>query len=348
LDKIVSPKELKKVKQEKESLIVQLSESHILIDSLRFENTMLFDIIDTLENKLRESKDLLKKFSSDNLKSILCFHLDISNKPTLIFDDMTSSTSHASDSELDSIDIKHVIVDTACLENSCLNNHVMLKSKESGTRGKFVSTCHNCGKIGHIRPNCYLLKSHRPWIKQDSLRKSEVEDSFSSKYVPPHRRHIKGKGNVICKNANYNSVENVKKHSNKRSLPTYHHCGIIGHIRPKCPQLQAKKLKVQKELPTRATSGTLPPMALQAPRHQQQFVPAYQSGKSKKNKSRRYKRMPQKPTSNHGFEGLLSLMKGMLRRMANMDMTRKPSPWVKQVWVKNDETIHPLRGVGLT
>jgi hypothetical protein len=89
-------------------------------------------------------------------------------------------------------------------------------------------------------------------------------------------------------------------------------------------------------------------MALQAPRHQQQFVPAYQSGKSKKNKSRRYKRKPQKPTSNHGYEGLLSLMQSMLRRMANMDMTRKPSPPVKQVWVKNDETIHPLRGSGLT
>jgi len=132
--------------------------------------------------------------------------------------------------------------------------------KELGTRGKFVPTCHNCGKIGHIRPNCYLLKSHRPWIKQDTLRKSEVEDSSSAKYVPPHRKHIKGKGNVFCKNANHNFAENVKKHSNKRSLPTCHHCGITGHIRSKCPQLQ--KLKVQRKLPTRATSDTLPPGAL--------------------------------------------------------------------------------------
>jgi hypothetical protein len=144
IDKIVSPKELKKVKQEKESLIVQLSESHTLIDSLRSENTMLFNIIDTLENKLKESEDLLKKFSSDNLKSMLCIHLDISNKPASIVDDMSTSTSHASDSELD---IMLVVVDTACLENYCLNNHVMPKSKESGTRGKFVPTCHNCGKI---------------------------------------------------------------------------------------------------------------------------------------------------------------------------------------------------------
>jgi hypothetical protein len=171
--------------------------------------------------------------------------------------------------------------------------------------------------------------------------KSEVEDSSSAKYVPLHMRHIKGKGNVICKNADYNSTENVKKHSSKRSLPTCHHCSITSHIRLKCPQPQAQK---PKKLPTRATSGTLPPTALQASRHQHQFVPAYQSGKSKKNQPRRYKRKPQKPTSNHGYEGLLSLMQDMLRSMANTDMTRKPSPRVKQVCFKKDETIYPMRG----
>jgi hypothetical protein len=60
-DKIIFSKELKKVKQEKESLIIQLFESNALIDSLRSENTMLFNIIDTLENKLKEYDDLLKK-----------------------------------------------------------------------------------------------------------------------------------------------------------------------------------------------------------------------------------------------------------------------------------------------
>jgi len=45
-----------------------------------------------------------------------------------------------------------VIVDAACSENSCLNNCVKAKSKELGTRGKFV----------HTRPNCYLLKYHMP------------------------------------------------------------------------------------------------------------------------------------------------------------------------------------------
>jgi hypothetical protein len=258
-----SNKELKKIKQEKESLILQLSESHVLIDSLKSENTMLFDTVDALENKLKESEDLLEKFSSNNLKSMLCIHIDISNKPDLIANDLSTSTSHASNSELDSIDIKPVIEDTTCLDNSCLTNHAMPNSKESGIQGKFIPKCHNCGKICHIRPNCYLLKSHRPWIKQDALRKSEVEDSFSSKYVPPHRRHIQGKGNIVCKNANHISAEKVKQQSNKRSLPTCHHYGITGHIQPKCPHLRAQESKVQKELPTRATSGTLPPTTFQ-------------------------------------------------------------------------------------
>jgi hypothetical protein len=166
------------------------------------------------------------------------------------------------------------------------------------------------------------------------LRKNEVEDSSSLKYVPLHRRHIKGKDNIVCKNANHISAEKVKQHSNKRSLPTCHHCGITGHIRRKCPHLQAQKSKVQKELSTRATSGTLPPTTFQAPWHQQRqlkLVSANQSGKSKKNKSRRYKRKSQKPISNHGYEGLLSLMQCMLRIMDNMNKTCKPPPRVKQV-----------------
>jgi hypothetical protein len=107
LDKMVSPKELKNVKQEKESLIIQLSKSHVLIDYLKSENTMLLNTINELENKF-------EKFSSDNLKSMLCIHSDVSNKPNLTVDDLSTSTSHASDSEVDSIDIKLVIEDTTC------------------------------------------------------------------------------------------------------------------------------------------------------------------------------------------------------------------------------------------
>jgi hypothetical protein len=97
---------------------------------------MLFNTIDALENKFKESEDLLEKFSSDHLKGMLCIQTDNSNKPGLIIDDLDASTLHASDFELNSLFIKLVIVDTTCLdsfENSCLNNCVKSKSKDSGT-----------------------------------------------------------------------------------------------------------------------------------------------------------------------------------------------------------------------
>jgi hypothetical protein len=40
-----SNKELKKIKQEKESLILQLFELHVLIDSLKYENTIFFILL---------------------------------------------------------------------------------------------------------------------------------------------------------------------------------------------------------------------------------------------------------------------------------------------------------------
>jgi len=146
-----------------------------------------------------------------------------------------SSQFHSSDY----IVIKSMIVDTTCLdnlENSYLNDCVKSKSKESGTQGKFVLTCHNCGKIGHIKPNCYLLKSHRPWNKQVAPKKGKIENPSSNKYVPPHRRHLsqEGKNFVLCKNPNPKIAEHVKKHFKKQKQPTCHHYGVTGHIRPHC------------------------------------------------------------------------------------------------------------------
>jgi hypothetical protein len=141
-----------------------------------------------------------------------------------------------------------------------------------------------------------------------------------------------------------------RKSSSIPTKETYPHVITAASPVTSDPNLQAQKSKGQ-EMPTRAISGTLPLTAFQAPRHQQwqlKLVPANQSGKSKKNKSRNYKRKPQNPISNQGYEGLLSLMQCMLRTMDNINKTCKPPPQAKQVWVRNDETIHPLRGSGLT
>jgi hypothetical protein len=77
-------------------LVIQLSESLALNDCLNSENTMLIKTIKSLEDELKGSKNILNKLSSDSLKSMLCVQKDVSNKFSMIVDDLDASTSHAS------------------------------------------------------------------------------------------------------------------------------------------------------------------------------------------------------------------------------------------------------------
>jgi hypothetical protein len=203
---------------------------------------MLFETVQSLEDKFYESEDLLNKLYSDNLKSMLYVQKDVSNKPNMIIDDLGTSTWHAFDSEIKYLFIKLVKVDevkanTTCLKNcdkSCLNNCVKLEVakpqnacedkgktivivscenanikpailviKHSNTRN--LPTCPHCEIVGLIRKNC----CQRPWNKKDAPKKEKgVEEPSMSKYVPPHRRQ-----------------------STQRFVPTCHHCGMgtLGH-----------------------------------------------------------------------------------------------------------------------
>jgi hypothetical protein len=146
-------------------------------------------------------------------------------------------------------------------------------------------------------------------------------------------------------------TEPTQKRPTMRGPPICHHYGLSDHIRLKCPLLKAQRLKVKKKPPSQATSDTKPPAWHQAPQHQrrqQQFVPANHNGKPKKNKSRHYKKKPQKLESDKSYEGLPILMRSLLRWMNNQMKACQQPPWVRQVWVRKDEVIHPFKGRGLT
>jgi len=51
---------------------------------------------------------------------------------------------------------------------------------------------------------------------------------------------------------------------------------------------------------------------------------------------------------NQIYEGLVNMMKSVLVRLNNLDMVYKPASQVNKVLVRKDETIHPLKGSGLT
>ena len=71
---------------------------------------------------------------------------------------------------------------------------------------KFVPTCHHCGVIGHIRPQCPKLKREQ----------NHVTRSLPKKPSGPKR--------IVC-----------------------HHCGAFGHLRPHCSKFQAHKRIKRKE-----------------------------------------------------------------------------------------------------
>jgi hypothetical protein len=252
-------------------------------------------------------------------------------------------------------------VDTSCLdncENSCLKNSAEPESKDhkgKQNQGKFVPTCHHCRIVGHIRPNCFLLKSQKPWNKQDAPKKGSVEDPSPSKYVPPHRRHIsqRGMGFVICENANSKFAEPAKKHSSKRSQPTCHLCGVSGHIRPHCPQIRTQKPWIKKQEPKKGKHGSNPSKPHHDPCQKWQFPQrAHPScchcGKTGQTKVECFKLKPCKPKENKIFEGLFSMMKSVLVRLDKLEKAHNHDLKVNKVWVRKDETIHPLRGSGLT
>jgi hypothetical protein len=50
------------------------------------------------------------------------------------------------------------------------HNHSICGDK--GTN-QSIPTCHHCGVIGHIRPNCFQIRSQKPWNKTLVPRKDE-------------------------------------------------------------------------------------------------------------------------------------------------------------------------------
>jgi hypothetical protein len=73
---------------------------------------------------------------------------------------------------------------------SCENSNITPARPKHSTM-KSLPTCHYCGMVGLIRPNCGQLNSLRTWNKKYAPKKDKyVEKGSKSKYVPPHKRQL--------------------------------------------------------------------------------------------------------------------------------------------------------------
>ena len=87
------------------------------------------------------------------------------------------------------------------VERKALKSKPPFRSQPKTLDGsKFVPTCHHCGVIGHIRPQCHKLKRGQKHFARSLPKK------------PSGPKHI------VC-----------------------HHCGALGHLKPHCSKFHALK-----------------------------------------------------------------------------------------------------------
>jgi hypothetical protein len=80
---------------------------------------------------------------------------------------------------------------------------------------------------------------------------SNIASTSKTVFVKPSSsepQNDKGKAIMVsCENDNTTSAKS--KHSTERSLPTCHHCGMVGYIRPNCGQLKFPRTWNKKKAP---------------------------------------------------------------------------------------------------
>jgi len=231
--------------------LIKLKESNqkkvIKLNTMKTERDTLLQKITELEDKLMDAQLQLEKFSDNKLAQMLTGQECSSDKTGLGYA-ATNSSNIASTSrtvfmkplgsELQNDKGEAIMV-------SCENdNTTPAKSEHSIERS--LPTCYHCGMVGHIRPNCGQLKFSRTWNKKNAPKKEkDVEEHSKTEYVPPHRRQPTQKFVPIC-----------------------HHCGLSGHIRPKCPHVLVQRSKV-KELPKKKDSANTRSPRTRPPRKHQ-------------------------------------------------------------------------------
>jgi hypothetical protein len=225
------------------------------MNTMKIERDTLLQRITELEDKLMDAQLQLEKFSDNKIAQMLTGQKCSSDKIGLGYVTTNSSNiastsrtvfANPSGSEPPNDKGKAIMV-------SCENDNTTPTKSEHSTE-RSLPICHNCGMVGHIRSNCGQLKFSRTWNKKNAPKKEkDVEEHSKTKYVPPHRRQ-----------------------STQKFVPICHHCGLSGHIRPKCPHVHVQRSKV-KELPKKDSTSTRPPRKHQAQRKPPRYASMYKT-----------------------------------------------------------------------
>ena len=187
--------ELKLANLEKEEFVVRLDESNKKNEFLRNQISSQDEKMKSLEQELVEFKTKIENLTSTKLvvdnrsvsvslkpktEKVYIPHFKRNNKEKVYFARLDKGKSSDVDTEVSKPKSKPTVRE----------------------HNKFISVpaCHLCGVVGHIRPNCSLLRQ-----KPKSKTRFVVRNTDIPKFFP------------IC-----------------------HFCGVSGHIRPNCHKLKFK------------------------------------------------------------------------------------------------------------
>jgi hypothetical protein len=90
-----------------------------------------------------------------------------------------------------------------------------------GTRHKnfnSIPTCHHCGVSGHIRPNCFQIRSQKPWDKLHVPRKDELGIENLVKNLSDQVKLISEKLGSLTPNEKKSVLLNKKKNTSNKQV----------------------------------------------------------------------------------------------------------------------------------
>ena len=167
--------ELKLVNLEKDKLIVRLDESNKKNEFLRNQFSSQDKKMKILEKKLAESKAKLENLSNTKIlvdnKSVSVF-VPIKPKDKIYIPPF--KRNHKEKAYVAKLDKgKSSYVDA---EVSKPKSKPTIRVQKTYV---FVPTCHLCGVVGHIRPNCSLLRQKPKSMTKSAVRNTDVPKFFS-------------------------------------------------------------------------------------------------------------------------------------------------------------------------
>ena len=88
-------------------------------------------------------------------------------------------------------------------------------------------------------------------VKPDFVSIVSSTSKDKSVYIPSHKRNQKVERKALKPKPSFRS--HPKDLNGSKFVPTCHHCGVIGHIRPQCSMLKRKQNHIARSLPKRSS-----------------------------------------------------------------------------------------------